>query len=289
MCGESATADEILDKQLIVQYNIFIFSYFREGYQIMNNMDLLFHDFLQYVSKWKSGETPDKNLYFTHKIYHCLWVHFIDLFSDGVCPSVMLAALEYEKSRLMNHELTDDEILEVVLLEKILYSFHTGDDATIAELAQKFTSQQFQTKYALLLAEFAKKDCEADNSASSAKADLFYQNDLGAKNLKEHYLLECFLDIRMVVHTFLELEKIRLVCQMLKDNMPYKAIKKYTDTNDKYLDIVSRSIDENIGIIYHELIQNECVSYQRDHNVDYEHLDFNETQILQILKHYFKV
>ena len=161
----------------------------------MNNMDLLFHDFLQYVSKWKSGETPDKNLYFTHKIYHCLWVHFLDLFSDGVCPSVMLAALEYEKSRLMNHELTDDEILEVVLLEKILYSFHTGDDATIAELAQKFTSQQFQTKYALLLAEFAKKDCEADNSASSAKADLFYQNDLGAKNLKEHYLLECFLDI----------------------------------------------------------------------------------------------
>ena len=85
----------------------------------MNNMDLLFHDFLQYVSKWKSGETPDKNLYFTHKIYHCLWVHFLDLFSDGVCPSVMLAALEYEKSRLMNHELTDDEILEVVLLEKI--------------------------------------------------------------------------------------------------------------------------------------------------------------------------
>ena len=93
----------------------------------------------------------------------------------------------------------------------------------------------------------------------------------------------------MVVHTFLELEKIRLVCQMLKDNMPYKAIKKYTDTNDKYLDIVSRSIDENIGIIYHELIQNECVSYQRDHNVDYDHLDFTETQILQILKHYFKV
>lgn len=256
---------------------------------MMNNIDILFHDFLNYASKWKSGERLDKKQYFTQKKYDRLWNHFLDLFLDGVCPAVMQASLEYEKCRLLNTGLTNDEILEVVLLEKLLYSFYTGDYFTIAQLAQKFTSQQIQAKYAPLLEDFSKKDYEADNRYSSEKVNLNYQIDLNSDNAKENMLQKCFLDIRMVVHTFLELKKINLICQMLKDNLPGEAIKKYTYADDKYLDIISHFIHENSVIIYHELIQNECVPYMQDDKIDYDRLDFNETQILQILKHYFKV
>lgn len=255
----------------------------------MNSTDLLFHNFLSYASKWKAGEKPDHKQYFTQTKYFSLWDHFLGLFLDGICPTAVQASLESEKYRLLNRGLEEDEILEVVLLEKLLYSFYIGDYFAIAELAQHFTSQRLQDQYAPLLDEFSKKDYEIDDRYSSQEANLFMQSGLLAENAKESVLKQCFLDIRMVVSTFLELKKISLICQMLKDNISREAIQRYTYVDDTYLDIVGRFIDENSGIIYHELIQNGCVAGVQDDHIDYDHLDFNESQIMQILKHYFKV
>ncbi len=67
----------------------------------MHDRDLLFNDFLLYLSKWRSGETPDQKQFFLNKPYHQLWNCFLPLFFKGICPASMQAALEHEKWKLL--------------------------------------------------------------------------------------------------------------------------------------------------------------------------------------------
>lgn len=113
----------------------------------MINTDILLNDFLDFLSKCNSGEQPDPNQYFQNKRYYPMWEHFIDLVYKGICPPSMQVSLEYEKLKLLKNECSDDELFEIVLLEKLLYSFYNYDFIQLAELIQNFASQRLCTKY----------------------------------------------------------------------------------------------------------------------------------------------
>ena len=268
---------------------VHILCFERKGYETVNNIDTLFHEFLCFISKWKSGETPDKKQYYKQKVYYNLWDHFHNWFLDGICPSAMQVNLEYEKWKLLNNGLTDNETLEVVLLEKLLYSFYLGDYAQIAELTQNFTSQQLQTKHIFLLNSFCEYGHRENFPSTCKKVNVMAEVNVQPEKAKamNQNLLECFLHIRMEVNCLLELKKIDLICQMLKKDISKEAIKKLIDTDSQYLDIVNRFIHKTSMEIYMRLIQDGCVKPEVANKIDYEKLDYFDSQILQILQCYF--
>lgn len=254
------------------------------------NVDLLFHEFLGFLSEWKSGANPNKEQYFAKKVYHCMWEHFFDGFLSGICPAAIQASLEYEKIKILNSRITDDEILETVLLEKLLYSFYLGDYVQIAELTQNVTSGQFQAEHAVVLEKLWESVHNENLGYTSKKVNLMAGIDIPSENLKDARLKACFLDIRMAVRCFMELKKIALIRHMLQEEIPREAVGKLTDTDYKYLDIVSQFIDETDVVIYQQLFLKGCTESASafDKKTVYDNLNFAESQILQILKTYFE-
>lgn len=76
------------------------------------------------------------------------------LLIEGESDVLIHIMLEYEKSIIMkNKKLNNDELLEVIIMEQIIYSIHDGKLYQIAEIVQKFASKNIIDKYVKILEE----------------------------------------------------------------------------------------------------------------------------------------
>lgn len=79
----------------------------------------------------------------------------------------MHVALEYEKALLIeDNNLAKDELLEVILMEHMIYSIHSEKLYQIAEMAQTFASEDIMQKYADVIALLYKTDEEMKHAGS---------------------------------------------------------------------------------------------------------------------------
>lgn len=257
----------------------------------MQGTDLLFNDFLHYLSQWKSGKTPDRTQYFKSKTYTRLWHHFLDLFFKGVCPPAMQAALEHDKWNVLKNIESDDEAFETILLEKLLYNFYLGNDRPIAELTDSFASDELRAKYAVLLDQLwhtesdSGKECTADKT--SCEVSLTAQIDPPDDSSKQTGAEQCFLGIQMEIDSLLEIQKIEHIRRMLRLNMPKKVIHAlFPDMDPLYLDTIVSHIDDNASELYHRLFNKQLVNIKPP-IFNYKNLNHGEARIYQLLQYYF--
>lgn len=259
----------------------------------MTNIDLLFNDLLHYISKWKSGETPEPKNYFKDKPYNRLWDSFLDSFFKGVCPLAMQTTLEHEKWKIMKNDVSEDEALETILLEKLLYYFYLGDDKQIAELTNNFASNQLCAKYAVLLDQLWNSkyadNSKAHKTETSCEASLtvlldeFHTTD----GLNQTPLEQCFLSIQMEIDSLLEIQKIELLRKMLKLHIAKESIfDLFPELNPEYLNIINSAKDDSSYDIYIKLFNQQLVNIKPP-VFNYKNLNKIEVRIYQLLQHYF--
>ncbi len=258
----------------------------------MSQIDTVFDEFLCFLTEWKLGKNPDKRQYYKGKVYYSFWDRFHTWVLDGIGPASMQAHLEYEKWKLSRNGITEDEMFEVILLEKLMYHFYLGDFEQITVLTQNFASRQLWVKHAELLAklnQYGQNENQVCTKEVSLSAVIDVQpENANEKDMPDCHLRECFWRIRSEVGWLLEQKKIAFICQMLKQEIPEETIKKITDTDTQYLDIVRRYAEHSSMRIYQELLQKGSAAWKADYKIDLEQLDFFESQILEILQYYFK-
>ena len=261
----------------------------------MHDRDLLFNDFLLYLSKWRSGETPDQKQFFKNKPYHQLWNCFLPLFFKGICPASMQAALEHEKWKLLKSSLSDDEALDTILLEKLLYHFYLGNDRQIAELAAHYASDQLRAEYAILLNQLWSaedndgKEYTKNKTSCEVPINMTVEMDKPDDSSKPSYLEQCFLGIQMEVDSLLEIQKIEHIIRMLKLTIPKKVIcALFPDMDPLYLDTIISYIDDDTLDLYHRLFNKQLVTIKPPIFND-KNLSHGEARIYQLLQYYFNM
>lgn len=125
-----------------------------------------FNNVMYYMRQYMSG-TDDIEEYTSVHPYYRIWKKGHQLILDGVSETSMHVALEYEKALLIeDNNLAKDELLEVILMEHMIYSIHSGKLYQIAEMAQTFASEDIMQKYADVIALLYKTDEEMKHAAS---------------------------------------------------------------------------------------------------------------------------
>lgn len=126
-----------------------------------------FNDILYYVDQYMSGVDADIEEYASENPYYRIWKKGHQMILDGASETSMRVALKYEKELLIkDSNLTKDELLEVILMEHIIYSIHSGKLYQIAELAQTFAAQDIMMKYSDVITRLYGTDEEMKHAKS---------------------------------------------------------------------------------------------------------------------------
>lgn len=111
-------------------------------------MEQFFCDIMNYMCQYMSGGNADIQEYASEKPYYIIWKQGNELILDGVSEVSLRIALEYEKNLLIkNKDLTKEELLEIIMMEHIIYSIHSGKLYQIGEIMQTFAPEDITIKY----------------------------------------------------------------------------------------------------------------------------------------------
>ncbi len=115
-------------------------------------MDRLWDDFLGYVEVYIKGKEKTIEQYHSDEKYFILWEKGISLIKEGVSPDAMDVFLEFEMQKLiLNQKVSEKELLELIVMKKLIFKLYSGDYLGIAELSQHFLPDDLMKKYAVLL------------------------------------------------------------------------------------------------------------------------------------------
>ena len=115
-------------------------------------METLWDDFLGYLEKYIEGNEEPIEQYESEGIYFILWKKGISFIQEGISPDAMDVFLEYEMQKLIiSNDLSERELLELIVMKKLLFKLYAGDRLGIAELSQNFLSNELRVKYRVLL------------------------------------------------------------------------------------------------------------------------------------------
>lgn len=134
---------------------------------MLNNFfEQIMHYMEEYISQ-KDIENIDIEKYQCESPYYNIMNKGHMLLIEGVSDVLIHIALEYEKSIIMkDRKQNNDELLEVIIMEQIIYSIHAGKLYQIAEIVQKFASKDTINKYVKILEELYISSKESKNTKS---------------------------------------------------------------------------------------------------------------------------
>jgi len=168
----------------------------------MQNADSLFHDILDYLYQHMTDKNLNIEDYFTDAPYSILWKIGNELIKEGYSNETMQVALEFEKSNIINSRtLSEKELFELILMQRIIYSMYLGKLYHISEMAQSLASPAIQAEYASVINSLYETE-EKSSLHETDKICLPYEEKLVKiirkliRNKKILYLLD--LDIEYV-------------------------------------------------------------------------------------------
>lgn len=120
----------------------------------------------EYILK-KNIENIDIEKYQCESPYYNIMNRGHKLLIEGVSDVLIHIVLEYEKSIIMkDKKLNNDELLEVIIMEQIIYSIYAGKLYQIAEIIQKFASKNTIDKHVKILEELYISSKEVNDTKS---------------------------------------------------------------------------------------------------------------------------
>lgn len=126
-----------------------------------------FCDIMNYMCRYMSGDSPDIQEYASERPYYTIWKQGNDLILAGVSEVSLRIALEYEKNLLIkSKDLTKEELLEIIMMEHIIYSIHSGKLYQIGEIMQTFAPEDITIKYAKVMKNLYDTDEEMKGKES---------------------------------------------------------------------------------------------------------------------------
>lgn len=229
------------------------------------NLDKMWNNFLDYISRYYCGKEPALEHYKTEGAYIRVWEKGMKLIREGIAPETMQLMMEYEKWKILSGtELDETQKMEVMVMAKLIECVHQGDTATIADLVQNLSSGQLQAKYAKQLHTLRNQE----------KIEARY-----CKNVDE-----VFWAVEEHIQLEKELQKIRILFQMLEQEVSDEKIKACLNIGDTYLETVRgfNQINDNVWEIYESLEKQGAIP---DSSVrkEYPDMNFEEARLYQLL------
>lgn len=149
----------------------------------MKDIDILFQNILEYVYSILWNKKVDGRIYDSERPYGTLWKMGCQFIEKGFSKEAMQIALENEKIKIIrNREMSDEELLEVIVMERIIFLIYLGEFCKIAPIVQAFASQELMAKYSFILNQLYQMD---DHMRLAKRETIYLKSDILEKNIKK--------------------------------------------------------------------------------------------------------
>ncbi len=207
----------------------------------MKDTDILFQDVLEYLYRNLSGKKAEENVCSSEKPYGILWEQGLRFMDAGFSEDAIQIALEYEKAKIIrDRELSEEELLQLLVMERMIRCIHTGEYGKTASIVQAFASQELLAKYGFVLnLLYQMEDTEQDR-----KETFCLEHDIPqtCRNQSNSRMQEFFTAINTLYSSLLEKEKINMVRNMLRHKVPDLTIREIAGISEEYLQIIKNGI-----------------------------------------------